>query len=170
MTPERWRQIKQLFDAALAQEAESLPAFLAAACASDEELRRQVEAMLAADAQVDEMLALPAFAAAPELISPPDNLSDLLTEPLPESLIGRRVGVYQLARELGRGGMGEVYLAYDARLGRNVALKLLPSRFTQDPERVRRFRREARAASALNHPNILTIFDIGQENGRHYIA
>src|SRR5262249_17492116 len=87
-----------------------------------------------------------------------------------ESLIGRRIGVYQLSRELGRGGMGEVYLAHDARLGRNVALKLLPSRFTQDAERVRRFQREARAASALNHPNILTIFDIGQENGRHYIA
>jgi serine/threonine protein kinase len=170
MTPERWRQIKQIFDAALAQDVERLPTFLAAACAGDEELRGQVEAMLLADARTDELLDRPAYAAIPELLDIPENQSQLPTEPLAESLIGRRIGVYQLERELGRGGMGEVYLAYDARLGRNVALKLLPARYTEDAERVRRFQREARAASALNHPNILTIFDIGQEDRRHYIA
>src|SRR5262252_4884539 len=100
----------------------------------------------------------------------PENQSQLPTEPGAEPLIGRRVGVYELVRELGRGGMGEVYLAHDSRLGRHVALKMLPSRFTADVERVRRFQREARAASALNHPNIVTIFDIGQDEGRHYIA
>src|SRR5262249_23584685 len=157
MTPERWLQIKRLFDAALAQEAESLPAFLAAACAGDEELRRQVEAMLAADAQTDELLDRPAYAAATDLLDIPENQSLLQTKPLAEALIGRRIGVYQLARELGRGGMGEVYLAYDARLGRHVALKLLPDGYTEDAGRVRRFHREARAATALNHPNILTI-------------
>src|SRR5262249_4528146 len=140
------------------------------ACAGDEELRRQVEAMLTADARTDELLDLPAYAPIPELLNIPENLSQLPTEPRVESLIGRRIGVYQLAQELGRGGMGEVYLAYDARLGRHVALKLLPARYTEDAERVRRFQREARAASGLNHPNILTIFDIGQEEGRHYIA
>src|SRR5262249_23582277 len=130
------------------------------------DLRRQVEAMLSADSQTDALLDQPAYAAAPELLNISEHQSQAPTEPL----VGRRVGVYQLLREIGRGGMGEVYLAHDARLGRVVALKLLPARFTEDEERVRRFRREARAASALNHPNILTIFDIGQEDGQHYIA
>lgn len=170
MTPERWRQIKHLFQTALAQDAESRAAFLAVACANDEELRRQVEGMLAADGGTDELLDYPAYVAAPELLNINENQSQLPTQPLTDPLIGRRIGVYQLLRELGRGGMGEVYLANDARLGRNLALKLLPARFTQDAERVRRFQREARAASALNHPNIVTIFDIGHEDGSHYIA
>ncbi|MGH9847174.1 MAG: protein kinase domain-containing protein, partial [Blastocatellia bacterium] len=171
MTAERWNQIKQLFNEALALDTKARATFLTAACAGDEELRHQVEAMLAADSQSHDLLDRPAYAAVPELFSVPDNQSKLPTEPpLAESLPERRIGIYQLRHELGRGGMGEVYLAYDARLGRNVALKLLPARFTADAERLRRFQREARTASALNHPNILTIFDIGQEDGLHYIA
>lgn len=81
-----------------------------------------------------------------------------------------RVGPYRLINKLGAGGMGEVYLAEDARLGRNIALKMLPAQFTQDAYRVRRFVREAKAASALNHPNIITIFDIGEADGDNYIA
>ena len=84
--------------------------------------------------------------------------------------VGRRFGHYRILSLLGAGGMGEVYLARDTRLGRPVALKLLPARFTDDEERVRRFEREARAASALNHPNIITIYDIGAHEGAHYIA
>src|SRR5262249_56185850 len=71
---------------------------------------------------------------------------------------------------MGAGGMGEIYLAQDARLNRKVAIKLLPERYTQDPERLRRFEQEAQAASALNHPNIITIFEIGEAEGRHFIA
>src|ERR687888_390445 len=77
---------------------------------------------------------------------------------------------YRILQPLGAGGMGEVYLAEDTRLDRKVALKLLPARFTQDPDRVRRFIQEAKAASALNHPNIITIYEIGAEQGTHFIA
>src|SRR5438046_10670960 len=77
---------------------------------------------------------------------------------------------YRIVKQLGAGGMGEVYLAEDTRLKRKVALKLLPAEFTQDADRVRRFEQEAKAASALNHPNIITIYEIGQAEGAHYIA
>jgi len=83
---------------------------------------------------------------------------------------GQRIGHYKISSLIGSGGMGDVYLAHDTRLGRNVALKLLPSSFTRDEERVRRFAQEARAVSALNHPNILTIFDIQQIDGLHFIT
>src|SRR5581483_5325514 len=85
-------------------------------------------------------------------------------------LSGQNIGPYRLLRQIGHGGMGEVYLARDARLDRHVALKLLPAHLTVDANRVARFQREARAASALNHPNILTIYDFGQEADQHYIA
>ena len=83
---------------------------------------------------------------------------------------GTCIGPYQIHSLLGTGGMGEVYLAQDTNLGRRVALKLLPSEFTKDENRVRRFQQEARAASALNHPNILTIHEIGSENSTYFIA
>src|SRR5262249_4545482 len=91
-----------------------------------------------------------------------------------DELIGRQFGHYQIERRLGQGGMGMVYLARDARLGRPVALKLLHPRFTEDPEQVRRLRREARAASSLNHPHILPIYEVGhaapEDGGAHFIA
>src|SRR5262245_35904127 len=83
---------------------------------------------------------------------------------------GNRIDRYQIISPIGSGGMGEIYLAQDTRLNRKVAIKLLPERYTQDPERLRRFEQEAQAASALNHPNIITIFEIGEVNGRHFIA
>jgi Tfp pilus assembly protein PilF len=160
MSPERWQKINELFTAALERPHDERAAFLARACADDEELQRRVLAMLEADKKTELMLDRPAFAAAHALL--PDSVAEMAGDEL--------IGVYRLQRELGHGGMGAVFLAFDTRLQRQVALKVLPARLTNDPERVQRFQREARAASALNHPNIITIYDFGQEAGRFYIA
>ena len=165
MSPERWQQINQLFYDALARTPPARADFLAQACGADEELRREVLTLLVADAKPEALLEQPLDAVAAEL------WSDLpSTAPPPAALSGTQLGIYQIIHELGRGGIGEVYLAQDQKLSRRVALKLLPTRFTHDPERLHRFRQEARAASALNHPNIVTIFDIGEQDGRHFMA
>lgn len=164
MNPEQWRKIQELFEAALERPADERAAFLARACVGDEEMRRRVQAMLAADAQDDLLMDRPAYQAASTLATSMPGADDS------QSFSGEMIGVYRLMRELGHGGMGTVYLAYDTRLGRQAALKLLPSRLINNPERVRRLQRESRAATALNHPNIITIYDFGQENGRDYIA
>jgi eukaryotic-like serine/threonine-protein kinase len=164
MNPEQWRKIHELFEGALERPADERSAFLARACAGDEETRRRVEAMLAADARDDLLMDRPAYQAAGALAASLPGTDDS------QSFSGEMIGVYRLMRELGHGGMGTVYLAYDTRLGRQAALKLLPSRLISNPERVRRLQRESRAATALNHPNIITIYDFGQENGRDYIA
>jgi eukaryotic-like serine/threonine-protein kinase len=164
MNPEQWRKIHELFEAALERPADERAAFLSLACAGDEETQRRVEAMLAADARDDLLMDRPAYQAASALATSMPGADDS------QSFSGEMIGVYRLMRELGHGGMGTVYLAYDTRLGRQAALKLLPSRLINNPERVRRLQREARAATALNHPNIITIYDFGQENGRDYIA
>jgi TolB-like protein len=160
MTPERHQQIGQLFHAALELEPGQRAAFLAQACAGDESLRREVESLIASHEQAAAFIAAPALAVAAQTLADVPALT----------LIGQRIGHHQILSLLGAGGMGEVYLAEDQRLRRKVALKLLPARFTQDAERVRRFEQEARAASSLNHPNILTIHDIGQVDGRHYLV
>jgi serine/threonine protein kinase len=127
-------------------------------CGGDEQLRTEAERLLAAHERESSFIDSPILAEAAALKGDGD-----------ESLIGRRIGHYKIVSLLGRGGMGEVYLAEDSRLERKVALKVLPAAFTQHPDRVRRFEREAKAASALNHPNILTIHEIGETNGAHYI-
>src|SRR5687768_10575312 len=160
MTPERWRRIKELFNAAAELAAAERGAFLDANCADDPEARAEVESLLAAHEREGEFLSAPPARVAAGLLG--DATQGL--EP------GRRVGSFRVVSTLGEGGMGKVYLAQDERLGRRVALKLLPASFTRDRERVRRFEQEARAASALNHPNILTVYDIGDEDGARYIA
>ncbi len=160
MTPERWQQVKELFNAALERDASQRAAFLHQACSGDLTLHQQVESLLALHESSDRLLddSVDAFAA------------ELLTQDQPPSLIGQRLGVYQIERHIGRGGMGEVYLARDSRLDRPVAIKLLPASFHQDPDRVRRFQQEARATSLLNHPNIVTIHEVAESAGLRFIV
>jgi Tol biopolymer transport system component len=159
MRAERFRQVDGLFAAALEAAPEERAALLDAACAGDAELRREVESLLAAHERAGDFIETHALEAAARAQA--RHLA---------GAAGRRVGHYQILSPLGAGGMGEVYLALDTRLGRRVALKLLPSEFTQDAVRVRRFELEALAASALNHPNIVTIYDIGRDEDSHFIA
>src|SRR5262245_1450556 len=160
MTPERWKKLDALFHEALEFGGESRTAFLAEACGGDEQLREEVERLIAAHERESSFIDLPIYVEAVELT----------TGDRTESLVGSSIGPYQVISRLGQGGMGEVYLAEDTRLNRKIALKVLPITFIQSSDRLRRFEREAKAASALNHPNILTIYEIGQANGWHFIA
>ncbi len=160
MESERWRRIESLYYTALERDATGREALLIEACAGDDELRREVESLLAVHERAEDFMSAPALEVAARLIA----------EDQGQTMPGEMRSHYQVLSLLGAGGMGEVYLAEDTRLGRKVALKLLPQIFTQDRERVLRFQQEARAASALNHPNILTIYEIGEFEGRHFIA
>lgn len=157
-----WQRVTELFEQALEQPTSARSRFLSSACAGDAELLREVNSLLAEhDAQAS-FLEKPAVASledATELLSP------AVARKLPE-----QIGPYKIIKALGMGGMGEVYLTHDERLNRPVAVKLLLSYHSGGSDRVKRFRREALAASALNHPNILTIYEIGEDGGRNYIA
>jgi serine/threonine protein kinase/TolB-like protein/Flp pilus assembly protein TadD len=156
LTPERWQQIERLYHAALERSADEREAFLESACPGDESLRREVASLVAAGDRIGSFLEHPTDALATESPRPPP--------------IGQMLGHYRVLSLLGRGGMGEVYLGEDTTLGRKVAVKVLPAEFTSDPQRLTRFEREARAVSALNHPNIITIHEIGQAEGVRYLV
>src|SRR5262247_695613 len=160
MNPDRWRQIGQLYHTALELEPTAHAAFLDKACDGDDELRREVESLLHAHEQADGFIAGKVAGVVAEMAAWQRTTS----------FVGRSLGHYQTLSLLGAGGMGEVYLAEDARLGRKVALKLLPAKYTAEPDRVARFEREARAASALNHPNIITIHEIGEALAGRFIV
>ncbi|HEY7304179.1 MAG TPA: serine/threonine-protein kinase [Bryobacteraceae bacterium] len=140
----RWGRIERIFHEALALEPRDRPGFVQTACGKDENLRQLVESLLAHD---DSFIAQDASHGTVD-----------------------RIGPYRLQRKLGAGGMGEVYLAQDTRLGRQVAVKILPREFSADVERRRRFLREAKAASALNHPNVVTVHDFGHEGEVDYLV
>src|SRR4029077_5676812 len=127
---------------------------------ADAELRKEVESLVAAHEKDGSFIDAPAYEAAARIIV--DEKSELKP--------GQTVGSYEIVSFISRGGMGEVYLAQDRRLSRKVALKILPASFTKDNDRLGRFEQEARAASALNHPNIITIYEILETNSTHMIA
>jgi serine/threonine protein kinase/Flp pilus assembly protein TadD len=160
MTPELYRQIGSLYHAALELDPGQREAFLDQACAGNAELRHEVEELLASNQQAGDFLATPAV----------ESVSQTTQENQSEKLIGQSLGQYRVLSRIGVGGMGEVFLAEDLRLNRKVALKILPAEFVTAPDRIRRFEREAKAASATAHPNIVSIYDIGQHQGIHYIA
>src|SRR5437588_3184059 len=160
MTPERWEQVGKLYQAALALQPDERETFLGDACGDDTAMRREVESLLAAEDEAGSFLAAGAIKDAAKMLAEDKSLS----------LVGKELGHYQVLSLLGAGGMGEVYLAEDIRLKRKVALKLLPAELTANSDRLRRFEQEAQAASALNHPNIITIHEIGQVDGLNFIV
>ncbi len=160
MKPELWQRITDLFDEAMTRGPKERIAFLEEACKGDRDLRKQVERLVKSHEKSGDFLESSAFAVAPEL----------LTDDRASASVGELIGHYRIESLIGIGGMGEVYLARDERLGRKVALKLLPKRLTADETQLSRFKTEARSASALNHPNILTVYEIGAEGNRQFIA
>src|SRR5437773_5584006 len=160
MTPARLQTIEEIFRAALDQEPDQISAFLDTACEGDEGLRRKVEALLRSRERAASFMETSAVGLATKIIE--NGQADLL--------VGRTIGHYKLSERIGTGGMGEVYLATDITAGRKAALKLLPARFTGDADRLKRFEREARALVGLNHPNIVTVYEIGEDHSTHYIA
>jgi serine/threonine protein kinase len=160
MTPARFQTIEEIFLAALEQEPDQVGVFLDKACEGDEALRREVEVLLASDHRAGWFIERSTVGLATKII---ENRQATL-------LIGQTIGHYKISKLISTGGMGEVYLATDIVAGRKAALKLLPMRFTGDAERLKRFQQEAHAVVALNHPNILTVYEIGEDHSIHYIA
>jgi TolB-like protein len=159
MHPERGQNCTDLFNVAVEQPPDERAAFLQRSCDGDEALRRKVELLLKYHDTSGDFIKSPAFKVAPELLA-----GD------PEALIGQHLGCYRVDAVAGVGGMGVVYVAWDERLGRKVALKLLPQSMVAKEADLERLKREARTASALNHPNIVTIHDVGEVGSTHYVA
>lgn len=160
MDAKRWKRVDELLDDVLELTPGARQKVVIERCGDDEELRTEVERLLLAYDRAENFIEKPAISIAAQLL----NHDALDADP------ASQIGPYRIVSLLGTGGMGRVYLAEDSRLGRRVALKVLPFPFVVDLDRVRRFEKEAQAASALNHPNIITIYDIGQVETTHYIA
>jgi eukaryotic-like serine/threonine-protein kinase len=159
MKADQWHQIEQLYHAARDREPAAREQFLRDACA-DEHVRSEVESLFRREDQADSFLEAPAL----------EVTAEAFAQGRTRSMFGRVLGHYEITTFLGAGGMGEVYRARDSRIGRDVAVKLLPPALAKDPERLRRFEQEARAVGALNHPNILTLYDVGIHDGALYVV
>ncbi len=158
--PERWEEVKGILYSALEMEPEKRVSFLDERCGDDVELRKEIESLIAAHKEAGGSLESPAIELMAETVVSGNN----------HDLVGGSLGNYEVIEMLGGGGMGEVYLARDTRLDRKAAIKLLPDSLTSNHQTRQRFTQEAKAASALNHPNIITIYEIASHNGYDFIA
>src|SRR3989475_12254716 len=158
MSSERWERTKEILEQALCLAPEERQAYLESACGVDADLRMEVESLIAAHEEAGSQFL---GAAAPEVLQ---------LAPSRALTSGTKLGSYEIIEPLGAGGMGEVYRARDTHLGRSVAIKILPAACSADSDRLHRFEQEARSASALNHPNIVTIYALGLDASTHYIA
>src|SRR4030095_9635871 len=160
MTPEQWQKVEAVLQEAIDRPPQDRASFLDVACAGDRQLLDEATSLINAYNEAADFIEQPAISQDAYIFIGGD-IADK---------IGHEIGPYTIVKRLGGGGMGEVYLAQDARLDRLVALKILPAYFASDDARLRRFQREAKAVSALNHPNILTIHEVGEAAGIRYIA
>ena len=161
ITHDRWQRIKEIFYSAQDRPPAERSDYLNEVCGDDPSIREEVEALLTADADNENFLTSPAY----------EFAAGMLASKASEFVAGQTVGRFEILCPLGAGGMGQIYLARDPQLGRNIALKLISQEFATDSRRVLRFEQEARAASALNHPNVCVIHEIGiTDTGRHFIA
>ncbi|MEO6051539.1 MAG: protein kinase [Pyrinomonadaceae bacterium] len=160
MADEKWQKVREIFDSALRRQPEERQRFVNEACGGDKSVLAEVESLLSSHSNSDSFLETPAVA----------NVADAF-EPATQTLEkGKRFGHYEIIRQIGSGGMGEVYLAKDKKLDRQVAVKILNEKFSREESSLQRFISEAKAASSLNHPNILVIYEIGEEDEVHYIV
>jgi predicted ATPase/serine/threonine protein kinase len=164
MDAERWKQVDSLLQSALLLPSDQREKFLRRECAGDAALEQEVRSLLTSHRKANDFLEDPAMKVAAKA------MAQACTGDAVDSMCGRTISHYRILNRLGRGGMGEVYRAQDTRLNREVALKTLSLDGVSQPDAILRFEKEARAACALNHPNIVTIYDLGQVNGTHYIA
>ncbi len=156
MKSEKLERIEALYDEARRLDRTRRAAFIASRCAGDDELRREIESLLEHDEQAGDFLELSAI----EVLATAMNMDD-------RSMVGRRIGNYEILSLIGRGGMGQVWRARDTKLGREVAIKMLPEEFAADRDRVARFRREAQVLASLNHPGIAAIYGFEEYEGIH---
>jgi serine/threonine-protein kinase len=160
MVDENWQKVREVFDAALRQEPEVRQNYINEACGDDKDLLTEVESLFSSFDKSDDFMEMPAVA----------QVADIIESDTKTLETGTRFGHYEIIGQIGIGGMGEVYLAKDQKLDRRVAIKILNVKFSRDESNLKRFVREAKAASALNHPNILVIHEIGESEDAHYIV